>query len=139
MPLARAPLLGHQVDEVLVVKLERLARPRPVESRSHLVAAPQRVCAGQRDDLLVSEPHALAEQGPQVVGTLGSVGQATVGNSSAFVRVVRAAKVERDRRAAQELDGSAAGHREQVSMRDLWVGHLDIMQQVADCEIAQAR
>eukprot|EP00966_Prymnesium_polylepis_P163702 3784215-Prymnesium_polylepis.1 len=97
-------VLMEQRDVELVVKLERVERPRPVEARVLRVAAAERVRPRERDNLPVVEAHAVEDEA-QMVGRPVSARQVAVGRRVPVTGRVDATHAVRDPWSAHQLDG----------------------------------
>jgi hypothetical protein len=114
------PLPGLLQQEAVVVVGEDGWRkgPRAIEAGSVRVATTQSVGTGQSDDFLIVETHAV-EDIAQVVGALGTIGQATVRSAGGHV-TVGTARSERNDRTLHLLDGSDATEDPEVGIGDPW-------------------
>jgi hypothetical protein len=129
-----APLLpdpGLVEQELVVVVRERRGRERPraVEAGAVRVAAPERVRARERDDLLVVEAHA-PEDLAQVVAAERRVGQAPV-RRRVLGEAVDPPRPPRDHGPAHLLHGGDAREGPQVAVRDPRELLLDLLHQRA--------
>mmetsp|Transcript_1363 Transcript_1363/g.2942 ORF Transcript_1363/g.2942 Transcript_1363/m.2942 type:complete len:383 (+) Transcript_1363:270-1418(+) len=131
VPLLRPPLLVDEELEVAVVELERRVRPGSVEPAPHLMHASEGVTTRQSHNVLVSQAHAV-EDISEMLGSLGSVGEAAVGRALAVVWEVCAPELERDLWASEELDRAARSDGPQIRKGDLGVVLLHRKKQVPD-------
>lgn len=131
-PLAVAPLLAQQQLVVVVGQGDGREGPGTLETAAVGVAAAESVGAGESDDVLVVEAHAV-EDGAQVVVALGAIRQAAVRSAVADVAVL-AAGAPVDVGAAHLLDGAAGGESPQVGVGDPGEGLLHGLEEVASSD-----
>mmetsp|Transcript_490 Transcript_490/g.932 ORF Transcript_490/g.932 Transcript_490/m.932 type:complete len:315 (+) Transcript_490:486-1430(+) len=129
VPLALLPGVLEQELEVIVVELQRIRRPRPVEATASLVAAAEGVRAAQDDDLLVVEPHAV-EHVAKVFRSLSGIGKAAI-RRNVLAIAIGASELEGDLRPTRLLNRNASGVGPDVSERNLRVLLANGQQQVA--------
>ena len=131
VPLAGFPGVVDEVPEVLVIESQRRSGPLAVVSRPHEVASPERVRAGERDDVPVGHTHTV-EDVTEVGGALGGVGQAAVRGATRSVAVVGPAERVRDVGSTRELDGQGTRQGEDVSLGHVRVLLVHLVEHVAD-------
>ena len=129
IPLLPAPFLVQQQAEVVVADDCRREGPGALEAGTVGVAPSQGVGTAQRHNLLIREAHA-AEDGAEVIGALGTVGQTAVGTAEADV-AIGAARSPWDRRSLHFLNGGDAGQGPEIGICDPGEVGLDGFEEVA--------
>mmetsp|Transcript_30004 Transcript_30004/g.58875 ORF Transcript_30004/g.58875 Transcript_30004/m.58875 type:complete len:343 (+) Transcript_30004:736-1764(+) len=131
VPFLLLPLEVEEETEVLVVKLQRVPRPRAIESTPRLVTASERVGPRESNNLLVAEPHPI-EDVPQVLGSLCSIRQSAYCGAVRSTGGVCPAELEGDLGTSEELNRSTPCSNPQVSEGDLGVCLLDGQEHISD-------